>query len=137
MIVLSHYWPHVLLSIVVGLSIVGTVADGRDASRPMDELWELAGSRAPRLARPPYGEGHDDRVDARRASGTYVAFSGVRTRTIGRNAVLVTAHLALARGTPTGTSPDTLRGGWSGVFEPRAGRWGLSHEHESFALPRK
>lgn len=75
--------------------------------------------------------------DSTQVMGTYIEFSDVRMRTVGRNAVLVTAHLALARGTPTGTSPDTLRGGWSGLFERRAGRWGLSHEHESFALQRK
>lgn len=67
--------------------------------------------------------------------GTYAEFTDVRMRALGEGAVMVTARLALARGTPTGTAPDTMRGGWSGLFERRAGRWGLSHEHESFTFP--
>lgn len=72
--------------------------------------------------------------DSTRSRGTFAEFRDVRLRPLGPDAVLVHAILRLARGTATGTSPDTLSGGWTGVFERRDGRWGLSHEHESFTL---
>lgn len=72
--------------------------------------------------------------DSTRARGTFAEFRDIRMRPLGPDAVLVHAMLRLARGTPTGTGADTLSGGWTGVFERRAGRWGLSHEHESFTI---
>ncbi len=72
--------------------------------------------------------------DPAQSRGTFAEFRDIRLRPLGPDAVLVHALLRLARGTPAGTSPDTLSGGWTGVFERRGGRWGLAHEHESFTL---
>jgi ketosteroid isomerase-like protein len=70
--------------------------------------------------------------DPTRTKGTFLAFDGLQYRPLGPDAMLVTGRLRLARGTPTGTAADTVRGSWTGVFERRKGRWGLAHEHESF-----
>jgi ketosteroid isomerase-like protein len=74
--------------------------------------------------------------DSTRTRGTYLRFTELKYQPLGPDAILVTGRLQLARGTATGTAPDTSNGTWTGVFERRRGRWGLAHEHESFG-PRR
>jgi len=71
--------------------------------------------------------------DSTKSKGTYLSWDEVRYQRLGPDAVLALARLRLARGTPTGTAADTVKGSWTGVFTRRNGRWALSHEHESFA----
>lgn len=61
----------------------------------------------------------------------FFRFDDVRYQRLGPDAVLALARLRLT----VGTSTDTVRGSWTGVFTRREGRWALSHEHESFARP--
>lgn len=71
--------------------------------------------------------------DSTTSRGTYLSWDEVRYERLGPDAVLGLARLRLARGTPTGTAADTVGGSWTGVFTRRAGKWALSHEHESFS----
>lgn len=71
--------------------------------------------------------------DSTKSRGTYLSWDEVRYERLGPDAVLALARLRLARGTPTSTAADTVRGSWTGVFTRRGGKWALSHEHESFS----
>jgi ketosteroid isomerase-like protein len=75
--------------------------------------------------------------DSTKSKGTYISWDEVRFQRLGPDAVLALARLRLARGTPTGTAADTVRGSWTGVMTRRNGKWALSHEHESFAVSSK
>jgi imidazolonepropionase-like amidohydrolase/ketosteroid isomerase-like protein len=70
--------------------------------------------------------------DSTRSKGTFISWDERRFERLGPDAVLGLARLRLARGTPTGTSADTVKGSWTGIFTRRNGKWALSHEHESF-----
>lgn len=70
--------------------------------------------------------------DSTKSKGTFISWDERRFERLGPDAVLGLARLRLARGTPTGTAADTVRGSWTGVFTRRNGKWALSHEHESF-----
>jgi uncharacterized protein (TIGR02246 family) len=71
-----------------------------------------------------------------RMRGGYMEWQRLRLLPVGPAAVLAEGTIRIAQGTPTGAPADTLLGTWSGLFEQRRGRWGLAHEHESFALRR-
>lgn len=73
--------------------------------------------------------------DSTKSRGTFINWDERRFERLGPDAVLGLARLRLARGTPTGTAADTVRGSWTGVFTRRGGKWALSHEHESFTQP--
>ena len=70
--------------------------------------------------------------DSTRSKGTFISWDERRFERLGPDAVLGLARLRLARGTPTGSAADTVKGSWTGVFTRRNGKWALSHEHESF-----
>jgi ketosteroid isomerase-like protein len=70
--------------------------------------------------------------DSTRNKGTFISWDERRFERLGPDAVLGLARLRLARGTPTGTAADTVKGSWTGVFMRRGGKWALTHEHESF-----
>jgi imidazolonepropionase-like amidohydrolase/ketosteroid isomerase-like protein len=70
--------------------------------------------------------------DSTRSKGTFISWDERRFERLGPDAVLGLARLRLARGTPTGTAADTVKGSWTGIFTRRNGKWALSHEHESF-----
>ena len=70
--------------------------------------------------------------DSTKSKGTFISWDERRYERLGPDAVLGLARLRLARGTPTGTAADTVKGSWTGIFTRRNGKWALSHEHESF-----
>jgi hypothetical protein len=71
--------------------------------------------------------------DPLRGPGCFLLWHDVRLEGLGADAVFALALIEVGRPERARAVADTLHGTWTGVFERRAGRWSLAHEHESFA----